>query len=163
MSKNDAVYDDLMPTAEGDSGREAALRLLHDHGRWLPTLHDHGWITYGPDEEDAATGDYNEPYAYVQWDKVAKVLTDVLDGHTYYGSQDLGDAERALLVGSGSERLVLLIACSLADSRVRAPLNSIGSSLDTMNRTFVQRAIAHSIGGRTYADSLIRVTPRSQP
>ena len=146
MTTNDEVLEALWPTAEGDRGREAALLLLHAHGRWLRTLDAHGWVTYGPDEEDAASGDYNDAYAYVQWDRVA----DAIGKDWKVGADPASDAVMALRVGSGSEHGVLLLACSLA-AGTDFSFHSL-SSLDKTNTRLALRAVAHALQGRAYAD-----------
>jgi hypothetical protein len=130
------LYERLMAAADGDWGQEAAVDLLHRHGRWLQTLDGNGYIEHDPEFED---------YASIDWDTVARALNDT-------GSLDT--IALSILVGSGSERQVLAAAASLGGGEpVR--LRSGFGSLDHVNRRIVLHAIAHAMAGRTYAREVL--------
>jgi hypothetical protein len=141
----DDLYEALQKTAEGDWGREAAVELLILHGRWLTALEEHGYIGGYHDDVDHAHGVTDDPY--VKWQDVFNVLT-----RTTVAART--DAERALLVGSNTERNVLLVACSLGRG-TPVSLSRAFDSLDENNRLLVLHAIAHSMGGRRYAETVV--------
>ncbi|RFU83649.1 hypothetical protein DY218_27465 [Streptomyces triticagri] len=148
-----SLHEQLTASAQGDWGLEAAVDLLAAHGRWLPTLDQHGWITYGSDcFEDCEPGcdtahTTDIEYAAIDWTGISGAL--LIDRRT----RDTEERDYALLVGSGSERGMLQLACSIAagtQTSVRGAL----SSLDSGNLRLALRAIMHAARGRAYAEEV---------
>lgn len=142
----DDLYATLAATARGDLGREAAVDLLHRHARWLPTLYAWGWLTDLSQSEDLGddeNGYAPEPWIVVQWTAIAAALDTGATGVE-------SEPERALLTGTGSERSVLRIACSLA-ANSPAGLRSCLSGLDSVNLRLVLHAIVHAAQGEVQA------------
>lgn len=137
---SDDLYKMLRDTAHGDAARIAAIDLLFLHGRWPQTLYDHGYIHTTTPEDDGYEGpppEGWEPSAYIRWSRVADVLNHKENG--------LWEDRTAILVGSGSERNMLSIACSLG-AGTPISLADIFTSLDINNRRLALACISAAAG-----------------
>lgn len=138
---SDDLYKMLRDTARGDAARVAAVDLLFLHGRWPQPLYDHGYIHTTTPEDEGYEGpppEGWEPAVYIRWKRVVGVLDCTVT--------DIPSRDRdALLVGSGSERRMLALACSLAGAH-RINVGDIFTSLDTNNRRLALACISAAAG-----------------
>lgn len=139
----DALYSSLYETARGDSGKEAAIDLIYRHDRWLSTLYAWGWIEEITEENPQGDEDF---WFIIRWSAVAAALDTEPTG-------DEPEAVRSLLVGSGSERAILRVACSLA---VNSPVGLRGAlaGLDNRNLALALHGIVHASQGESAAHRL---------